>query len=66
MEWEEHGMGPVHRKCQIVRMLHNGQNAKDAIHWDHECWGRFFQPNLQHVGDNKAGDVSEKSTEVSK
>jgi hypothetical protein len=66
VEWEEHGMGSVHSQSQIVRMLHNGHNASDAIHRDHERRRRLVMPNLEHVVDHKAGNVSKEPTEVSK
>jgi hypothetical protein len=59
-------MGPVQGQCQIVRMLHDCQYAKDAIQRDDERWGRIIKPNLKHVGDNKDGKISEELTEISK
>jgi hypothetical protein len=66
VEWEEHGMGSIQGKCQIVRMLHNRQDASDAIHREDECWWRLVSPHLEHVEDHKGGKICEEPAEVPK
>jgi hypothetical protein len=64
VEREEHGMGPVHGKCQIVRMLYDHHSARDAIHRDVERSRRLVCPNLENVEDHKGGKISDKFTEI--
>jgi hypothetical protein len=41
MKGEENCMGSVYGQCQIVRVLHNGQNPCDAIEGVDERRGRI-------------------------
>jgi hypothetical protein len=47
-------------------MLHNGQDASDAIDRVDECCRRLVGPNLEHIDDHKDGEIAEEPAEVSK
>jgi hypothetical protein len=57
VEREEHGMGSVHGKCQIVRMLYDHQCVIDDVDQVEDDKRDAFDRNWLHVEDDKDGKI---------